>query len=68
MGAMMKFLLSIQLVLTTNFLRDGCFIRKEFPQKSKRINVLVIAAKLDFVVATFSTVRITGIIILLRQC
>ena len=79
MGAMVKLLLGIQLVFTTNFSRDGCFIREELTEKGKRINVQLIVANRSidaifvFIVTLvlvliyiFITVRMD--IILLRQC
>jgi hypothetical protein len=72
-GAVMKLLLGIQLVLATNFLRDRCFIRVELPQKSKRIDVhaIVIAQINDTIWFDFFfsiCIRTDIVTLLLRQC
>jgi hypothetical protein len=73
-GAVMKLLLGIQLVLATNFLRDRCFIRVELPQKSKRIDVhAIVIARINGTIiwfAFFFSICISTDIVtlLLRQC
>jgi hypothetical protein len=69
MGAMVKLLLGIQLVFTTNFLRDRCFIREELTQKGKRIDVqfIVVNRSIDAIFVFIVTLVLVLIFIFIMD-